>query len=216
VSKRQKKTQTLTNPRRHCPVWSSLGFGVWDLGFLSSCIAIMKHPLARMHHSLSSANASACADSLGARRLRRGHPDKVGPIGRIAPERVCGRCGLAFFAVLALAACASTPPKDHPAATPPPTANDCHCDDAAADELHGFAFMGRIVAVQADQGVVLIAFHEIPGALPAGTREFKAAPQALAAVQPGRDILGRIEQRNGEWWLFDVRLLVPLPAASNE
>lgn len=119
---------------------------------------------------------------------------------------------LAFFAVLALAACASAPPKDHPAATPPPTANDCHCDDNAADELHGFAFMGRIVAVQADQGVVLIAFHEIPGALPAGTREFKAAPQALAAVQPGRDILAHIEQRNGEWWLFDVRVLVPLPA----
>jgi hypothetical protein len=122
---------------------------------------------------------------------------------------------LAFFAVLALAACASTPPKDHLAATTPAT-NDCHCDDDTANELHGFAFKGRIVAVQADQGVVLVAFHEIPGALPAGTREFKAAPQALAAVQPGREILARIEQRNGEWWLFDVRQLIPLPATSNK
>jgi hypothetical protein len=118
---------------------------------------------------------------------------------------------LAFFAVLTLAACASTPPKDHSA-----PANDCHCDDDMANELHGFAFKGRIVAVQADQGVVLVAFNDIPGALPAGTREFKAAPQALAAVQPGRDILARIEQRNGEWWLFDVRVLVPLPTASNK
>jgi hypothetical protein len=175
----------------------------------------MKRPLARMHHSLSSANASACADSLGARRLRRGRPDKVGPIGRIAPERVCGRCGLALIAVLTLAACASTPSKDHPAATTPAT-NDCHCDDDAANGLHGFAFKGRIVAVQADQGVALVAFNDIPGALPAGTREFKAAPQALAAVQPGRDILARIEQRKGEWWLFDVRQLIPLPATSNK
>jgi hypothetical protein len=120
---------------------------------------------------------------------------------------------LALIATLTLAACASTPPKDHPAAMPPPAVNDCHCDDDTANELHGFAFKGRIVAVQAEQGVVLVTFHEIPGALPAGTREFKAAPEALAAVQPGRDILARIEQRNGEWWLFDVRLLVPLRAA---
>ncbi len=119
---------------------------------------------------------------------------------------------LALVAVLTLAACASTPPKDRPAPTPPSPASDCHCDDDAANELHGFAFKGRIVAVQAGQGVVLIAFHDIPGALPAGTREFKAAPAALATVQPGHDILARIEQRNGEWWLFDVRLLVPLPA----
>jgi hypothetical protein len=118
---------------------------------------------------------------------------------------------LALIAVLTLAACASAPPKDHSAPTPP-TTNDCHCDDDTADELHGFAFKGRIVAVKADQGVALVAFNDIPGALPAGTREFKAAPQALAAVQPGRDILARIEQRNGEWWLFDVRVLVPLPA----
>jgi hypothetical protein len=123
---------------------------------------------------------------------------------------------LALLAVLTLAACVSTPPKDHPAATPPPPANNCHCDDDAAEEQHGFAFKGHIVAVQADQGVVLVASHEIPGALPAGTREFKAAPQALAAVQPGREILARIEQRNGEWWLFDVRVLIPLPATGNK
>jgi hypothetical protein len=122
---------------------------------------------------------------------------------------------LALIAVLALAACASTPSKNQPAVTTPAT-NDCHCDDDTANELHGFAFKGRIVAVQADQGVALVAFNEIPGALPAGTLEFKAAPQALAAVQPGRDILARIEQRNGEWWLFDVRQLIPLPKTENK
>ena len=118
---------------------------------------------------------------------------------------------LAFAAMLTLAACASTPTKN--SAAPPAPVNDCHCDDDSAEKLHGFAFKGRIVAVLAEQGALRIAFGEIAGALPAGTREFKTAPEVLAAVQPGRDILARIEQRNGEWWLFDVRLLIPLPAA---
>jgi hypothetical protein len=122
---------------------------------------------------------------------------------------------LALVAVLTLAGCASPPPKDHPAATPPP-ANDCHCDDNPPDNLHSFAFKGRIIAVQADQGLVLVTFDEIPGALPAGTREFKATPEVLSTVQPGRDILARIALHHGEWRLFDVRLLVPLPAASHK
>jgi len=53
--------------------------------------------LARMHGAFSRANASACADLLGARRLRRSRPDKVGPIGRIALTRQYERCGLAFL-----------------------------------------------------------------------------------------------------------------------
>jgi hypothetical protein len=54
----------------------------------------------RMHHTFSRADASACADSLGARRLRRGSPDKVGPIGRIAHTRECGRCGFTLLEIL--------------------------------------------------------------------------------------------------------------------
>jgi hypothetical protein len=179
-------------------------------------MAGMKRPLARMHHTFSRVDASACADSLGARRLRRGSPDKVGLIGRIALARECGRCGLAFIAGLAFAACASTPPKNHVSPTPPSPANDCHCGDEALEKLHGFAFKGRIVAVLTELGELRVSFDEIPGAMPAGTREFKTEPEVLAAVQPGRDILARIEQRNGEWWLFDVRLLIPLPATGTE
>jgi len=118
---------------------------------------------------------------------------------------------LAFAVMLTLVACASTPPKNP--AVPPAPANDCHCDDDSAEKLHGFAFKGRIVAVLAEQGELRISFGEIAGVLPPGTREFKTAPEVLAAVQPGREILAHIEQRNGEWWLFDVRLLIPLPAA---
>jgi hypothetical protein len=123
------------------------------------------------------------------------------------------KCPLAFIAMLTLAACASTPPKDQPAPTPPSAANDCHCDDNPPDNLHSFAFKGRVVTMLAEQGEVRVAFDEIPGALPAGTHDFRTAPEVLSAVQPGRDILARIELHHGEWWLFDVRLLVPLRTA---
>jgi general secretion pathway protein H len=54
----------------------------------------------RMHHTFSKADASACADSLGVRRLRRGSPDKVGPIGRIVHTRECERCGFTLLEIL--------------------------------------------------------------------------------------------------------------------
>ena len=54
----------------------------------------------RMPYTFSKADASACADSLGARRLRRGSPDKVGPIGRIAHTRECERCGFTLLEIL--------------------------------------------------------------------------------------------------------------------
>lgn len=116
-------------------------------------------------------------------------------------------------AALALAGSVSFAASDKaPPAPPPPAAafKDCHCDDNPPEKLHGFAFKGRVVAVLIEQGTLRLAFGEIPGALPAGTREFKATPEVLTAVQPGREILARIEQRNGEWWVFNVRLLIPL------
>jgi hypothetical protein len=122
---------------------------------------------------------------------------------------------LAAIALFAFATCAFAANDPASAAPVAPTkTDDCHCDDNPPEKLHGFAFKGRVVAILAERGEVRVTFGEIPGALPAGTREFKAAPEVLTAVQPGREILARIEQRNGEWWLFDVRLLIPLPATS--
>ena len=101
-----------------------------------------------------------------------------------------------------------------PVSAAPAQADDCHCNDHTLEKLPGFPFKGRVVAVLAGRGTVQVAYGEIPGALPAGTREFKAEPAVLAAVAPGREILARIEQRKGEWWLLDVRLLIPLPSKS--
>jgi hypothetical protein len=118
---------------------------------------------------------------------------------------------LAFIPLLALAACDSISPTDRAAFAPPPPPSDCHCDDS--QNQRGFAFKGRIVAVLAGQDELRVLFDEIPGAMPAGTREFKTAPEVLPAVQPGQEILARIEWRGGEWWIFDVRRLIPVPTA---
>ncbi|HTQ30767.1 MAG TPA: hypothetical protein VMI53_06115 [Opitutaceae bacterium] len=120
---------------------------------------------------------------------------------------------LPVAALLVLAAGPAWAASDGATAVPPAArTDDCHCNDKSPEKLRGFAFKGRVVAVLAGRGEARVAFGDIPGALPAGTHDFKADPAVLAALGPGREILARIEQRNGEWWMFDVRLLIPLPA----
>jgi len=51
-----------------------------------------------MHQAFARTDASACADSVGARWLVAVSPDKVGPTGRIAHTWGCERCGLIFCA----------------------------------------------------------------------------------------------------------------------
>jgi hypothetical protein len=82
-----------------------------------------------------------------------------------------------------------------------------NCDCAATPEqLVGYGFRGAVAALSPDRGTLHIVHDEIPGLLFAGTHEFHADAATLAAVQLGRRLFGRIEQRNGHWWLFDIRL----------
>lgn len=89
-------------------------------------------------------------------------------------------------------------------------AKNCDCAPTAA-ELQGFPLRGTIVAIPADRGALRVRHDELPGVLAAATREFRVAPDILAAVQAGREFIGRIERRDGAWWLFDVRLLAEPP-----
>ena len=85
-----------------------------------------------------------------------------------------------------------------------------HCDCAPTPEqLRGFSIRGVISAAGAETATLRIQHHEVPGVFAEGTRDFKVAPALLGgAMQPGRQFLGRVEQRDGAWWLFDVRLIV--------
>jgi len=84
-----------------------------------------------------------------------------------------------------------------------------NCDCAATPEqLVGYGLRGAVAALSPDRGTVHVVHDEIPGLLFAGTHEFHADAATLAAVQLGRRLFGRIDQRDGKWWLFDVRLAV--------
>ncbi len=89
--------------------------------------------------------------------------------------------------------------------------SDCHCAPTP-EQLLGYPIRGAITALDATRGEVTAKHAELPGLLPSGSHVFQVAPALLSAVQPGREFLGRIEQRSGAWWLFDVRLLVAPPA----
>jgi hypothetical protein len=86
--------------------------------------------------------------------------------------------------------------------------SNCACG-ARGEELRGFAIRGRVLAAPAERGTLRVRHGAVPGLFRAGEREFKAGPEVLAAVKTNGDVLARIEQRNGEWWIFDVRLLAP-------
>ena len=84
-----------------------------------------------------------------------------------------------------------------------------NCDCAPTpDQLVGYAIRGAAAALSPERGTLHLVHDELPGLLFAGTHEFHADAATLAAVTLGRRLFGRIEQRDGQWWLYDVRLAV--------
>ena len=82
---------------------------------------------------------------------------------------------------------------------------NCDCSPTP-EQLRGFSIRGVIVGVKAEPATLQIKHSEVPGVFGEGAREFRVAPTVLGgAVQPGRQFLGRVEKRDGAWWLFDVR-----------
>jgi Cu/Ag efflux protein CusF len=86
--------------------------------------------------------------------------------------------------------------------------NTCACDSHIT-LVRGFALSGTVVARDQAAGTVTVAHGEIPGVMLAMTMPFKAAPDVWQTLAPGKEFLGRMEEREGAWWLFDVRLLAP-------
>jgi hypothetical protein len=85
------------------------------------------------------------------------------------------------------------------------------CDCAAGnEELAGSPLRGKVLSMTPDSGLVRIQFNAVPGLLRPGQRDFKAAPDLLTALQPGQDLLARIEQRGGEWWILEARASSPI------
>lgn len=82
------------------------------------------------------------------------------------------------------------------------------CDCApSAEQLQGFAIRGTVTEAAAAAGELRVKHFEVPGIFAAGTRPFKTTPELLAVTPIGRQFFGRIEKRDGAWWIFDLRVL---------
>lgn len=80
------------------------------------------------------------------------------------------------------------------------------CDEDDVLASRGYGVKGRITDWP-DVDEVALQFEEIPSVMRRGQLVCKVEPELQAALPVGQRLLGRIEQRDGEWWLFAVKPL---------
>jgi hypothetical protein len=86
----------------------------------------------------------------------------------------------------------------------------CDCSPTA-EQLRGFPIRGTVLeSTSPAAGTVRISHVEVPGIFAAGPRDFMLPPTETRPPV-GRQFLGRIEHRDGAWWLFDIRLIASPP-----
>jgi hypothetical protein len=61
------------------------------------------------------------------------------------------------------------------------------------------------------RGEVVVKHAEVPGLRVGGAHTYRATPELIARVQPGRDFLARIDPPGETWTISDLRLLVIPP-----
>lgn len=84
--------------------------------------------------------------------------------------------------------------------------SSCACA-AKGEELVGYPIRGQVIAAHPEAGMLRVRHRAVPGLFRAGEAEFKVAANILPVAKPGAEVLARIEQRDGAWTMFDVRLL---------
>jgi hypothetical protein len=89
------------------------------------------------------------------------------------------------------------------------------CDEEDANAVRGYPMKGLVTDVQPDRGLVIVKHDEIPGVMRAMTMAFKVDAALLPQLTRDQALLGRIEKRGRDWWLFNVKLLGAPPAAQN-
>lgn len=88
------------------------------------------------------------------------------------------------------------------------------CDENDANATRGYPVKARVTAVSPDQDLVTIRHEEIPGVMHAASLTCKVDPQAFPQLTVGRELIGRIERRDRDWWLFHIRIFETSPAAT--
>ncbi|MCW5550223.1 MAG: exo-alpha-sialidase, partial [Opitutaceae bacterium] len=86
------------------------------------------------------------------------------------------------------------------------------CDEDDANAVRGYAMKGVVSQVQPGRELIWVQLEEIPGVMRATTLACRAEPALFEQLTPGQPVLGRIEKRGRDWWLFNVKLLgAPTP-----
>ena len=86
------------------------------------------------------------------------------------------------------------------------------CDEDDANAVRGYAMKGVVSQVQPSRKLIWVRIEEIPGVMRATSLACRAEPALFEQLQPDQPVLGRIEKRGRDWWLFNVKLLgAPTP-----
>ncbi len=81
------------------------------------------------------------------------------------------------------------------------------CDEDDANAVRGYAMKGVVSQVQTGRQLIWVRIEEIPGVMRANSLACRAEPALFEQLTPGQQVLGRIEKRGRDWWLFNVKLL---------
>jgi hypothetical protein len=81
------------------------------------------------------------------------------------------------------------------------------CDEDDANAVRGYAMKGVVTLVQPSREMIWVKIEEIPGVMRATSIACRAEPALFEQLAPGQPVLGRIEKRGRDWWLFNVKLL---------
>ncbi|HRI83520.1 MAG TPA: hypothetical protein PLF88_13835, partial [Opitutaceae bacterium] len=81
------------------------------------------------------------------------------------------------------------------------------CDEDDANAVRGYAMKGVVSQVQPSRKLIWVRIEEIPGVMRATSLACRAEPALFEQLQPDQPVLGRIEKRGRDWWLFNVKLL---------
>jgi len=98
-------------------------------------------------------------------------------------------------------------PAAMPAADPAPRKPCLPCEEEDKNAGRGYGVKGRILGTDPERNQVLLKHDAIPGVMRAMTMPCNVDPALIGGLKRDQMILGRIEKRGKEWWLFNIRIL---------
>lgn len=93
-------------------------------------------------------------------------------------------------------------------ATDQPRKNPCSTCPDPDKEAAGYALRGIVKSISSNRQTVCLVHGDVPEVLAAGVTCFHVDATALGSATEGSELIGRVEKRGDDWWLFSPRLLL--------